>query len=116
MSSAHRYDEIKLEGYVPSKSIAWGSVEPSAGMASSGVQTCHRVQGVWVVSDGTVTEGREVRKFGAASRRSGYNAPVVILGSVAKSGGKWIAYTNAEKVGVYRTRSLAVAAVYAATR
>ena len=116
MINAYRYDKVEIEGYVPSDEINWGSVPPPAMVANSGVKTCHRVQGVWVVSDGTVTEGREVRKFGADSGRVGYNVPVVILGSVAKTAGKWAAYTSAEKVGVYRTRAEAARAIYAATR
>lgn len=114
--NAHRYDKVEIEGYERAASIEWGSVPPPAMVANSGVKTCHRVTGVWVVSDGVVCEGREVRKFAASERRVGYNVPVVVLGSVAKSGGKWTAYTNAEKVGVYRNRSEAVRAVYAATR
>jgi hypothetical protein len=114
--NAYRYDRVEVEGYVPSDEINWGSVPPPAMVANSGVKTCHRVQGVWVVSDGVVCEGREVRKFGADSKQVGYNVPVVIIGSVAKAGGKWVAYTNVEKVGVYRTRAQAAAAVYAATR
>ena len=114
--NAHRYDEVKHAGYVPSDSIKWGSVEPGEGIARSGVVSCHRVSGIFVVSDGIVTEGREVRRFSLDSRRVAYNAPVVIIGSVAKSGGKWVAYTTSEKVGVYRTRAEAVRAIYDATR
>jgi hypothetical protein len=114
--NAHRFDKVDIEGYTPATTITWGGVEPSEGLAKSGVTTCHRVPGVFVVSDGMVTEGREVRKFSVESRRVGYNAPVVVLGSVAKDGSKWVAYTNAEVVGTYRSRAQAAAAVYAATR
>lgn len=114
--NAHRYDKVEIEGYVPADSIKWDDVEPSAGLQRSGVVSCHRVPGVFVVSDGTITEGREVRRFSLESRRVGYNAEVVVLGSVAKAGGKWVGYTTAEKVGYYRTRSEAVRAVYARVR
>lgn len=112
----NRYDKVEIEGYVPSDEITWGEVEPSEGIARSGVRTCYRVPGVFVVSDGIVTEGREVRKFDAASRRVGYNASVVILGQVERVGRRWVAYTSAEEIGRYCSRAAAVRAVYARVR
>lgn len=115
--SAHRYDKVEIEGYVPADSIEWGNIKPSEWLEQAGIVSCHRVPGVFVVSDGIVTEGREVRRFSIDSRRVGYNAEVVVIGSVAKSGSKWVGYTtDADEVGCYRTRAEAVRAVYAATR
>jgi hypothetical protein len=110
--SAYRFDKVDYDGYTESDEITWGSVPVSDGIARSGVKTCYRVPGIYVVSDGIVTEGREVRKYAAGSGRVGYNTNVVMLGTVARTDGKWVAYTSAEKVGAYRTRREAAIAIY----
>lgn len=114
--NAHRYDRVEIEGYVPSPKIEWGWVEPNEYQRQAGIDSCYRVSGVYVVSDGIVTEGREVRKFPASERRVGYNAAVEIIGQVERVGRKWVAYVRGEEIGRYPARAAAARAIYAATR